>query len=78
MYIQFEDNKNNGGLKMERKIGEEFYFKNKKLKVTESDSCTCCYFNYVCSEEDQKICGECYILNRNDDKNVVFKEVENE
>ncbi len=61
---------------MERKLGEVFEFEGKKLKVVESDSCTCCYFNYACTEEDEKQLGKCLDVHREDGKNIVFKEVD--
>ena len=67
---------------MERKLGEIFefedYFKKEKikLKVVESDSCTCCHFNYACTEVDEIQLGKCLDTHREDGKNIVFKEVD--
>lgn len=64
---------------MERKTGEIFEYqgliKNEiiKLKVVESDSCTCCFFNYACTEQDEIILGKCLDIHREDGKNIVFK-----
>ena len=67
---------------MERKLGEIFefedYFKKEKikLKVVESDSCTCCHFNYTCTEVDEIQLGKCLDAHREDGKNIIFKQVD--
>ena len=64
---------------MERKIGETFDYKGKRLEVVEGIGCAGCYFPYVgslCSYPDVKnIIGLCSEA-RKDGKNVIFKEVE--
>ena len=61
---------------MERGLGEIFEFEGKKLKVVESDSCTCCHFNYTCTEVDEIQLGKCLDTHREDGKNIVFKKVD--
>ena len=65
---------------MERKIGEEFEYDGKKLRVIEEpfDTCDGCYFNgKVCQEASiLKIIGNCgCIILRKDKINIIFKEV---
>ena len=66
---------------MERKIGEIFNYKGKKLKVVESkeDYCNNCFLYYgnVCTNSD-KIRGKCSKRNRSDNKSVIFVEVKEE
>ena len=63
----------------ERKIGEVFEFRGKKLKVTEHRSdCVGCFFDgqfKSCLKEETGECGE-YI--RSDHKSVIFVEVKDE
>ena len=66
---------------MERKIGEQFEFLGVKLEVIEDekDSCDGCYFcgPYICGCECVKnFIGPCAYTERDDKKDVIFKEVQ--
>lgn len=62
---------------MERKIGDTFEHKGKKLIVEESNSGSCddCFFNGQCSLIVRKTAGECQAESRVDNKYVIFVEV---
>lgn len=58
---------------MERKAGEEFYYRGVRLKVVEHKGCQGCYFlnkKYEC-EGWVFMTGRCH--DRNDGKTVIFK-----
>ena len=60
---------------MERKIGDIFKYKEKKLKVTEiTKSCDGCFFVGKCFLSDNA--GQCKAVNRTDKKDVIFVEVQ--
>ena len=65
---------------MIRKIGEEFEYEGKKLKVVECDDCLGCYFLNMsrvipCSKPETRcIVGECAPAYR-DEESVIFVEV---
>lgn len=65
---------------MIRKIGEEFEYEGRKLKVVECDSCLGCYFRNVsriipCNKQGtDNIVGECAPAYR-DGESVIFVEV---
>lgn len=63
---------------MERKIDETFEFEGKTLQVKESVcvSCDGCFFNGHCEHSSNPIIGLCEKDRREDEKNVVFVEVE--
>lgn len=63
---------------VERKIGETFEFKGKKIEVkaASSDECDGCFFNTKCTLESRKLSGECDRDWRNDRKSVLFVEVQ--
>lgn len=72
---------------MEYKIGEQFNFKGKKyiLKEDKSQSCeNCCFYKMqesgirLCnlSLEDKKIIGNCLEHNREDKKDIIYKEIQ--
>lgn len=70
---------------MERKVGEVFDFKGIKLQVKDTchdASCNGCYFNGSICKNNKKHSinqtGECFHPVRNDGKDVVFVEVEND
>ena len=65
---------------MERKIGDTFEHKGKKLIVEESNSGSCggCFFNGQCPLIVRKTAGECQAESRVDNKYVIFVEVKNE
>lgn len=62
---------------MERKIGDTFEHKGKKLIVEESNSGSCdgCFFNGQCPLIVRKTAGECQAESRVDNKYVIFVEV---
>ena len=56
---------------MERKIGEIFKYKEKKLKVTEiTKGCDGCFFVGKCFLSDNA--GQCKAVNRTDKKDVML------
>ena len=63
---------------MERKIGETFEFEGKKLQVKESASngCDGCFFCMKCSSITMGLSGECEVDARDDGKDVIFVEVQ--
>ena len=63
---------------MERKISETFEFEGKTFKVKESENCGChgCFFNKRCTLPVIKMVGECAAACREDNKGVVFVEVQ--
>lgn len=63
---------------MERKIGETFEYEGKTFKVKESENCGChgCFFNKRCTLPIIKMVGECAAACREDNKGVVFVEVQ--
>ena len=63
---------------MERKIGETFEYESKTLKVKEdkNGSCHDCFFNKRCTLPVIKMVGECAATCREDNKGVVFVEVQ--
>lgn len=63
---------------MERKIGETFEYEGKTLKVKESENCGChgCFFDKRCTLPAIKMAGECAANCREDNKGVVFVEVQ--
>ena len=63
---------------MERKIGETFEFEGKKLRVKESEegSCNFCFFNAECKNRNLHVSGACDGAWREDGKNVIFVEVQ--
>lgn len=65
--------------KMERKIGEVFDYEGIELKVVkETSACDGCYFNkpMACEDRDEEEIGCCINVNREDDADVIFQEVE--
>ena len=62
---------------MERKIGETFELKGRKLQVKESDfnSCDNCFLRGFCSSF-KSITGDCDADDRTDCKDVIFVEVQ--
>lgn len=65
---------------MERKVGEVFDFKGKKLKVTKQIAYICdnCYLRGQCTRENRAITGYCENRDREDNMEVVFAEVMDE
>ena len=65
---------------MERKIGEIFKYKGKKLRVEadEDSECKRCYLRELCPDINQKIIGECVRIHRQDKTSVVFVEINDE
>ncbi len=63
---------------MERKIGDTFEFEGKKLQVKESASngCDGCFFCMKCSSITMGLSGECEVDARDDGKDVIFVEVQ--
>ena len=63
---------------MERKIGDTFEFEGKKLQVKESASngCDGCFFYMKCSSITMGLSGECEVDARDDGKDVIFVEVQ--
>ena len=63
---------------MEKKIGETFEFEGKKLQVKESEegSCNFCFFNSECKNRNLHVSGACDGAWREDGKNVIFVEVQ--
>lgn len=61
---------------IERKIGETFEYKGKKIEVkaASSDECDGCFFNTKCTLKSKKLSGECDRDWRNDRKSVIFVE----
>ena len=63
---------------MERKIGEVFEYEGKKLQVKENHiySCDGCFFNGHCEHSSNPIIGLCEKDQREDEKDVIFVEVQ--
>ena len=63
---------------MERKIGDTFEFEGKKLQVKESVSngCDGCFFYMKCSSITMGLSGECEVDARDDGKDVIFVEIQ--
>lgn len=63
---------------MERKIGETFVFEGKKIEVKEASEGECdgCILDGKCTKSNKKIVGKCEGDNREDNKDVVFVEVQ--
>ena len=63
---------------MERKIGEIFEHEGKTFKVKEGENCSChdCFFDKRCTLPVIKMTGECAANCREDNKGVVFVEVQ--
>ena len=68
---------------MEREVGEVFDFNGVKLQVKDTgkeSSCNECYFNRImCTNNEVRSInqtGECFLTCREDGKNVIFVEVE--
>ena len=63
---------------MERKIGDTFEFEGKKLQVKESASngCDGCFFYMKCSSITMGLSGECEVDARDDKKDVIFVEIQ--
>lgn len=64
---------------MERKIGEVFEYQGKKLQVkagSNDNSCGGCIFNGSCTRGDKSITGFCEKGYRDDKKDVIFVEVQ--
>ena len=63
---------------MERKIGQTFEYEGKKLQVKESASngCDGCFFYMKCSSITMGLSGECEVDARDDGKDVIFVEVQ--
>ena len=63
---------------MERKIGDTFEFEGKKLQVKESASngCDGCFFHMKCSSITMGLSGECEVDARDDGKDVIFVEIQ--
>lgn len=61
---------------MERKVGEVFKYNGVTLTTIENDSCEGCFFNdgNICTREAKLIL--CSPMFRKDNKNVIFKEME--
>lgn len=62
---------------MERKIGETFEFKGKKLQVKKSESVSCygCFFAGQCGPLRKEVAGECQFEFRTDKNEVIFVEI---
>lgn len=63
---------------MERKIGEIFDYKGKRLQVrkaTNGDGCEDCFFDQICSTDSSAITGQCDENARDDGNCVYFKEM---
>lgn len=65
---------------MERKIGETFEFKGKKLQVKKSESVSCygCFFAGQCGPLRKEVAGECQFEFRTDKNEVIFVEITEE
>lgn len=63
---------------MERKIGETFDFEGKTLQVKESERVCCdgCFFDGKCYSLRLEVAGHCKAVNRVDNKEVIFVEVQ--
>lgn len=63
---------------MERKIGETFEYEGKKLKVMANrvDTCEACFFDGHCTRDNKALAGKCGSNDRDDGKNVIFVEVQ--
>ena len=63
---------------MERKIGETFEYEGKTFRVKEDESCGChgCFFYKGCTSSIIKTVGQCEPNCREDNKGVVFVEVQ--
>lgn len=63
---------------MERKIGETFEYEGKvfKVKEVEENICNSCFFNAKCTTKTIKLSGECDGDFREDEKAVIFVEVQ--
>ena len=64
---------------IERKIGDIFDYKGKKLRVEKSDVCSCdgCFFIGQCMSFCKEITGQCEAVDREDSNNVIFVEILN-
>ena len=62
---------------MERKIGEIFEYKGKRLQVRKAngDGCENCFFDQICSTDSSAITGQCDEDARDDGNRVYFKEM---
>ena len=59
---------------MERKVGERFKEGNTLLETVKEGSCSMCFYNgNGCGVED--IYGDCRAEDREDEEDVIFKEV---
>ena len=66
---------------MERKVGEVFEYKGKRLvaKETNIGSCTDCFFKLIgCTSQAKGNIGACSSITRTDNKSVIFVEVKAE
>ena len=63
---------------MERKIGDTFEYEGKKLKVMANrvDTCEACFFDGHCTRDNKALAGKCGSNDRDDGKNVIFVEVQ--
>lgn len=63
---------------MERKIDETFEYEGKKLKVMADrvDTCEACFFDGHCTRGNKALAGKCGSNDRDDGKNVIFVEVQ--
>lgn len=66
--------------KKEFKIGETFQYENVKLKVEKAkDLCSGCHFyenGLGCTGEIEKTIGDCTLIGRKDEQDVIFVKVE--
>lgn len=62
----------------ERKIGETFDYEGKTLQVKESEhgSCGGCFFDGKCYSLREEVAGNCEAVNRGDNKEVIFMELQ--
>lgn len=62
----------------ERKIGETFEFEGKKIKVKEAVCCECdgCILDGKCTRDNRSITGHCEGIERDDNTEVIFVEVQ--
>ena len=62
---------------MERKIGETFEYEGKKIEVkAASRACDGCFFYMKCSSITMGLSGECEVDARDDGKDVIFVEIQ--
>ena len=62
---------------MERKVGERFKEGNTLLETVKEGSCSMCFYNgNGCEVED--VHGNCRVEDREDEEDVIFKEVKDE